>query len=668
MTMKLLLSLVSLTFASLAAFAADPQQAVTALLPRLADANVEARYAAQMELQDLASQASKPGNAEEREALGKVLAARAADAGVPQPARVWIVRQLEYMGGAEAVQALGAVLNGGDAELRECARRALEKNSAPAANEPLRAALAKAADASWKIGLMNALGQRGDAESVTLIARNLGESATASAAAHALGLIADKTAYDALAAAQPSQAVHEAIIEVANRLLVKGDTTTARQAFQKVFNAQTAGGLRAAALSGWAKADPSAAPQLINTALTGTDAKAQQAALGVALNQYGKEFTAKLAPLLPTLGTSAKVQLLALVDSSAEAQVIAAVAEADEAVRRAAIEALGRMGGAASVPVLLGAALDDSKPGKSTAESSLRAIPGSAAAAAIEMAAGQGEAKARVAALNALGARKQVSALPGIFRYVTEADSSVRKAAFAALNNMAGEAEIELLAKMVLAGKGEAGLALESAARRASDKPGAVKKLLALANNDDKSLSALLEPLAVLGGDEALGAVVKLTRSADADAQNEAVRALGNWTDMAAAQPLLDLASRADAQPNQHLLALQGLMRLVKSVETEPASKRADLAITAMKSARSESEKKLVLSGFGAVPHRKTADAIKPFLADAALKKEACAAGISLAEALVRSDKKNAQALATAVKEATTDQGIQKRVEKVMSR
>ncbi|MBI5388049.1 MAG: HEAT repeat domain-containing protein [Verrucomicrobia bacterium] len=667
--MKRFLAFLALSSFAAVSFAADHNQAVTDLIPKLADADVAARSDAQMQLQQIASESSKPGHAAEREALGKVLAAKAADSTVPQPARVWIVRQLEYMGGAEAVSAITQLLNGNDAELRECARRALEKNSAPAASDSLRAALEKATDTAWRIGLVNALGWRGDTASVGLLAKQLDDAAVGSAAALALGRIADSASVQALWAASPRRAsVGDGLVLAVNKLLAQGNTTAAKVIAQKVQGEAGSSALKAAALSVLAKADPAAAPQLISDALTGADAKVQQAALAAAVSLYGKDFTSKLAPLFPKLGAGAKIQLLALVDASAEPQVIAATADADESVRRAALESLGRIGSAASVPVLLAAATEDAKPGKSTAEAALRTIPGNAAAAVIEAAASQGEAKLRVAALNALGGRKQTSALPTLFHYTTDADSAVRKAAYSALRSMAADAEIEPLAKLVLTGKAEAAAALEAAAQRANDKPAAVKTLLALAGSDDKTLAALLEPLAVLGGDDALAAVVKLTKNADADTQDEAVRALGSWTDIAAARPLLDLASSPDAKPNQHLLALQGLMRLVKSVETEPTSRRADLAITAMKSARDDGEKKLVLSGLGAVPHRKTADAIKPFLTDAALKKEACAAGISLAEALVRTDRNNAKALATAVKDATTDQGIQRRVERVLSR
>lgn len=667
--MKRLFPLVAFASFSAAVFAADYNQAVTALIPRLADATVEARYAAQMELQDLASQSSKPGNAAEREALGKVLAAKATDAAVPQPARVWIVRQLEYMGGAEAVGTLTKLMDGEDAELREVVRRALEKNPAPAASDSLRAALEKATDAKWKTGLVNALGWRGDKASVSLIAKELGNAEVAGAAALALGRIGDAASVQALwSAFGRNTAAGDALMIVANALLAKGDTAGAKAIAEKLYAQASYPSLKAASLVALAKADPASMHKLLAEALGSSEIRVQQAALTVGASLLGKELTPALVALLPKLAAPAKVQVLNAVDSTAEKEVIGAVDDADEPVRRAALEALGRMGGAASVPVLIKAVQEDAKPGKSVAEASLARISGDPAAAALVQAAGEGDSKSRVVAISAISARKHLAAIPALFKYTDETDSAVRKASYSALKNMGSDAEIEPLAKQVLAGKAEAGSALEAACQHSLDKSAAVKTILALAGGDEQKLAALMEPLAVLGGDEALGVLTKLAASANAEVQNDAVRALGNWPDFAAAKPLMAIANNKEAKLNQYVLALQGVVRLVKSVDTESADKRVALANEAMTAARRIEEKKLVLSAYASIPNRRAAAALKPFLNDPELKKEACAAATSLAEALVRPDKRNAQDLANAVKAATTDAGLVRRVDRVLSR
>src|SRR6266568_400055 len=95
--------LVSLLLCASAASApAALDQTVADLIPKLAAEKMEDRYAPQMELQALALKAARPGADAERADLAKLLAAKAADQTVPQPARVWIVRQLEHIGAHES--------------------------------------------------------------------------------------------------------------------------------------------------------------------------------------------------------------------------------------------------------------------------------------------------------------------------------------------------------------------------------------------------------------------------------------------------------------------------------------------------------------------------------------------------------------------------------------
>ncbi|MCX8038214.1 MAG: HEAT repeat domain-containing protein [Candidatus Sumerlaeia bacterium] len=230
------------------------RQAVEALIPKLADPEVKNRYAAQMELQDLASDASKPGNSRKRKTLGKVLAAKAADAKVPQPARVWIVRQLEYMGGDEAVPALAKLLGDKDAELAECARRALEKNPASSATAALRKALGKATDPVMKIGLINSLGERGDTKSVALFAKELGSPKTGPTAALALGKVANSAAVEALwPVLNKFPEAGEALINAAAALKAKGNAEAARAIYERLAKEAKSPAVRGAAETGLGK-------------------------------------------------------------------------------------------------------------------------------------------------------------------------------------------------------------------------------------------------------------------------------------------------------------------------------------------------------------------------------------------------------------------------------
>ncbi len=679
MNSKQFLAVLALSGIVFAGYGADFDQAVKDLIPKLAAPNVPDRYDAQMQLQEIASKSSRPGNAAEREALARVLAAKAADDALPQPARVWIVRQLEYMGAGEAVNALTKVMAEEDAELRECARRALEKNPDPDAAASLRAALEKATNVSWKIGLINSLGQRGDGKAVSLIGKQLDDPQTATFAALALGRIASPAAVDALfkALGKKVPGAADALIVAANSILsnktgARPAFTEAKEIYQKLIAAELPSQTRGAALIGLARTDAAGAEKPLADALTGNDVRLQNAAI-IAITDYWYMFDSsskrsqKLVALLPKLAPPVKARVLGVLDASAESQLIAAAADPEEVVRIAALEQLGRVGGVGPVPALLQAAAGDSKPAKAAADAALAKAPGAGVVPALEKAAAAGEAKSRAAAIGALAARKHTAALPALLRYAGEADATVCKAACAALGQMGADKEVEPLAKLALQSKAPAAAALEAIAERVKDKPAAVRRLLTLAP-DDASLVLVLDALSALGGDAALARVAQVATNPNAEARDSAIRALSNWPDYAATKPLLTIAADPNAKPAQQALALQGIVRLVKAAEKEPAQARMDTALAALNAARRDEDKKLVLSALGSVPHSKAAATIMPLLGDPNLKAEAGAAGVALAELLLNTDKETAKELARNIKAANLSRDITRRANAVLNK
>jgi len=74
----------------------------------------------------------------------------------------------------------------------------------------------------------------------------------------------------------------------------------------------------------------------------------------------------------------------------------------------------------------------------------------------------------------------------------------------------------------------------------------------------------------VLGGRQALPVVTKLVASQNAELQANAIRALGNLAGLCgAAKTLLAIAGNSETKEAQYISPLQGVVRLVKSVENE---------------------------------------------------------------------------------------------------
>lgn len=667
--MKNLFVLLAVMSLPLAGFGADYGKAIDEMIPKLANPDVPARYSAQMELQDLASKASAPGQAAERKALGQAMAAKATDESVPQPARVWMVRQLEYMGGAEAIEALTRIMNGSDAELRECARRALEKIPASAASQSLRMALEKGGEPAWETGLIHSLGQRRDAEAVPLIAARLKNASTAREAAQALGRIATPAAVDLLRAeAGRNPAAGPALLEAANRLLADGQIAEAKAIYAQLYQPDHEVSVRAGALSGLLQADPSAAARRIKEALTIHEPRLQQIAIEAAARGTA-ETQRMLEVIFPQMPPSARTHILGVLPAGAEKTIIAALSDNDEPVRQAAIAALGRVGGANSVTALLMKASGDSSSEKSLASASLARISGNGALEALRKAAGTGSPQERAAAMSALAERRDAGSIPVLLTSAREEDQVVRKAAFSALGKLAADKEIEALGKMALREPSQEALAaLESAARSVKDRPAAAKKLLALTGNEEAAVITLLPVFSVLGDETALQVAVKNAGSRTGESQEKALQALSNWESFQAVKPLLAIATDPNSPEARYLPALEGIIRLVDTQENAPASVRAEAGLAALQAARGEREKKQALAALGNVPDATVVAAIIPLLNDPALKNDAGRAAANLAELLVETNKTAAQDLARRLKEADLSRQITQRANAVLKK
>lgn len=405
----------------------------------------------------------------------------------------------------------------------------------------------------------------------------------------------------------------------------------------------------------------------IQEAVTGRDARLQVAGVTAAVLS-GK--TAMLTLMLGNLPPSAKAQTVRVLDRPAEGTAVAMVADENEVVRVAALETLGRIGSAMSVPALLKAATGDVAPEKTAAVASLARANGSGFDAAISQAAGQGEAKLRAAAINALAARNTLSAIPALLTFAADQDSTVAKAASGALGKMGTDAEIEPLARLVLTGKAPgADNALQAIASRSKDKSAAARKVVEMARAaSGQELVSILDVLTLLGGEEAMTVVVQQTTVADAEVKDGAIRALCNWPDFAACRPLLELAAKAGAQQTHQILALQAVGRLVRGADTETAQARVETSLALLKTAQRDQEKRLAVGTLGSIKDSRAGEALLPFLADASLKTDAAQAALSLGDALRRTDRRTATKLAEAVKAAGISDPLTRRASELLTR
>ena len=229
---------------------------LTALLPKLNADNLDERKAARERFEDVCTNAARPGAEEERAAAAKaVVGLLGGDLSLP--VRVWLLRELWLIGGAEAVPALAGHLGQADEETRDAARRALQKNPSTEAVAALVAGLKDAKTPAVRVAMLNALGARLDASLVAGLVPFLTDAApeAGTASAAALGRIGGPEAAKALAAAQAGAnavvgpAVGEARLQCAQQFLLAGQPDDA-EAIYKDLAAAGAEPLRLAARHG----------------------------------------------------------------------------------------------------------------------------------------------------------------------------------------------------------------------------------------------------------------------------------------------------------------------------------------------------------------------------------------------------------------------------------
>lgn len=225
-------------------------------LPGMGAEKIPDRRDSQQKFQQVCFELGTPGREAQRVEACRVIA-ETLGTELAKPSRICLLKQLNYLGHEESVDAVAKSLDDGDAQIRDAARRALANMPAVQANAKLLAKL-KGSSGTWRVGLINALGFRGEKASVGPLAGLLSGSdrATATAAANALGRIGGAQATAALKAAL-SKAPNtlkapfaDAYLRCADKLLKDGKAPEALAIYNQLSTADNPRAIRLAALKG----------------------------------------------------------------------------------------------------------------------------------------------------------------------------------------------------------------------------------------------------------------------------------------------------------------------------------------------------------------------------------------------------------------------------------
>ncbi len=669
------------------------QKAVTHLLPLMGTDDVGARYKYQIMLQDMGAHAARPGAEPERQALVKVLLDTLKHAEMPNTVRYWIVLQIERIGKDESVPALVEMLSSEDANLSDCARRALQANPDPSATVALVKALDTASEATSKKGLINALGNRRDPSAVPAIAKALNsrDASISAVAVTALARISGKASAQALfpvmnkPAGRMSIAAAQGLLEIARERTLHNDFGNGMVVYAAVYNWATKAGqdpntpnpstLRAAALIGLIGCDVDGGAERAVEAIKDEDPTIRAAVVKAAREAPMKAPAEALAALLPELDVTSKIEVMGLVadrgDLSSVKYIKPMLDSEDESVRVEAIETLTKIGGDTAAEMLLDVAVNSDGNTRKAALDGLALTAGPLVDELIALDAASGDVKSRSIAISLLAMRRPPNVAETLLGYAAEENEDIAIASFKALAEVADLVDATKLAKLVAQTEQDsigksAVAALKAALSEADDKDAAAKAVIDQMHEANMPAKmALLSTLNALGGTTALKPVVEATESSHEDMRDTAIRTLSNWPDFEAAKPLLDLAAKRSTSLTHYVLATRGALRLIGADGSASLEDRAALCFQAFDQSRRDEEKRGAITVMGSLPRQDVAERLLALAQEDTFKVEAGLAAVELAGNMLRTDREAAITLAKKIREMDISEEVNNRADAV---
>lgn len=361
----------------------------------------------------------------------------------------------------------------------------------------------------------------------------------------------------------------------------------------------------------------------------------------VRIGVKGEAATRAIAALLEKLPAARQAELVrALADRGDPAALPAFVALLDRAeepaARAAAIAAVGMLGSAEAVPVLL-KSLAAGGPEQAAARRALTAIRGDAAVGQIVAAAKSGDPKLRPVLIDVITDRRVRSALPDLAALATDGDAAVRQAALKALGGMGGAAQVPAMIAGLLAATpgGERQAAERAVVAVCTRNPGheeAAKAFLdAFKAATEADQESLLPALGAIGGGGALAIIDGMVADAEAGRRQFGLKALARWPDATVAPRLIDLVGKARDQAERDLV-LGALIRIAPLPDNKlDDAKKLDLVKRTMELCATDAERARLLERAGAIRTFETFQFVAPFLDQPALAAPACKSVVELA-------------------------------------
>jgi len=564
--------------------------------------------------------------------------------------------RLKRIGTEAAIPALASLLT--DEQLSHSARYVLEAMQSRKSGVALMEALVTTTGPA-RDGIINSLGVRRESRAVPALGKLLrttvgtanpdGEQ-TALLVLATLGEIATTEAIrelESVPLSVPTQVHHaaiDALLRGANRLLQANNSSRALTIFQRVYDNETADGLRVAAYSGMIRASGEAGLELTTKALKGNAGASQIAALQCAHELSSSGAAQALAKLAGEISPAVAVPLIESLSRREEpelAQAMIALAQSTSSeVRTEALTALGIIGDSSAVPLLAERAASRGGAEQAAAREALVRIYRGDATGTLVAQLSVAKPAVQIELARALGERGDPAVIPKLLEVAQQSDSS-GKAALAALGQLADERHISPLLQIVLRNEGSRGEAIEalrSALERSHARGHEVDVTLlvqALKTPEPDTKAALLPVCSTVIAPELRSALRGALADSNSNVRAAASRALCETRDP---ELLPDLVELAHSAPEEHfrVLATAACVRLTTQEDAVklPNSARIIPFRTLLARSPTLEQKRMLLAGLAELPDPEALVLTEPLLEQPDVQVEAALATIKIAGTL----------------------------------
>lgn len=598
-------------------------------------------HAARYALNGLANYVSRPG-AESETAIYLQAVHKAIASSANSEITAFLIRRLQAVAHNDSVEILAGFLH--RERLCDPAAQALLAIGSDVATQALKQALATAQGNS-RITIVQALGQLrcGEAVKQILPIASSDNETLRQVALYALANIGDPVAAESLDQAYQSATdrnVSTHYLLFARRLAEKGYRAQAEKILRTILKTKTGSDqahLRVSALTALVALDNAIDYKfLIKQVVSSNDMAFRMAALKLASHFPGEQVTQDWCQALGKASPQAKSDMMMMLaqrgDKSALWSLEQMLGDENPQVRLAAIEACGYLGREKALPSLVTTLQKDRSEEEIKAiKQVLLQLPTDEMVSHLAVVWDDSPVRAKILILEVFAERRAKEYKNLAFESIHSNDRVLCRAAIKACRDLADNQDLAQLIDLMMthSRKSErtAGQKVLAALANSIVEPhkraSAVLDKLAMTGGEDKTY--LLGTLAMIGGRDALAAVINEQQNADPVVKEAAIRALTDWPTMDALDNLLAMAENSQLESKYKILALRGCVRLIQSSDLNAGEKIRKYRKLFVLAQRTE-EKKRIMAGLGDIATLESLQTVAGYIESPELQTEAALA------------------------------------------